>query len=235
MFKRTLMLLALACALALGLLAPGALINRMDGAPLEWEIARGETEYAYEGTLENRVYALEAWRNSSTGVTYKKLSDDMNWDAPDVWNLLHSEGLLPFAADRPEYEITRFSLFPARVEAEYRYLDISCLAGGGRLHVILDEHTRAYLQIDFTCEPQAFSDWMRDTGEGFNTVYKADTLINSYASALGLGRLVDLNYLDGEDIRGYESDIESVMFSVSMRYSLNQGLLMYGLHAKPLM
>lgn len=236
LIKRFLLCGILAAALFVGLLAPDGIIrildNAMDGQ--QWFEADAENTFVYEGTLENRVRALEAWQNGSTGVLYARQEIEDTIEAMDVWHILYEAGLLPIDAKEVQTDITQFSLSPRLLSAEYRYVDIACVSSEGSLHVIMDADTQTYLRIDFTCAPEALSEWMQITGEGFDTIYKPDTLMYDYASFLGLGQLSDLEYSDGGAIQGYESDIKGTAFTASLRYAKGQGLIIYRLFANPL-
>lgn len=227
----------LGVTLLAGLLSPDGIMLILDKEinGQQWFVAETENTFIYEGTLENRVRALEAWQNGSTGVLYAKQSVEDAVNAADVWDTLYDAGLLPIDASEVQVDIKRFSLTPYLLSAEYQYWDITCASADGSLHVIMDADTRAYLRIDFTYDPQILSEWMQITGEGFDTEYKLDTLMHDYASFLGIGLLADLEYADGTAIQGYESDIKGTAFVASLRYAPNQGLLIYKLFANPLL
>lgn len=235
-FRRIVGCAGVVCAATLGLLAPDAMLWSADQhlSTQRWINANAENTFVYEGTLENRVRALDAWQNMSTNVRCTQLEVDEAAPA-DIWETLFDAGLLPVPPNQSDCTVHSLIIKPNGISAEYRYLDIVVTAESERLHVIMDEKTNQYLRIDFTCDPHALESWMVNTGEGFLMNYKSDACMVNYAALIGLGQLRDLggSYTDGEMVQSYESDIQGTLFALSFKYATRQGLIAYKLFVRP--
>lgn len=235
MRKRIALWISLAAALALGLILPSGVLRVIDGrlACGEWPIEEPSGEYRYSGTLENRVRALAAYRTGSPGICYSEMEADIN---VDVWSELYSAGLLPVKADDAVCESRAFRLTPSRISAAYDFYDVVCVSEGSRLHAIIDADTGAYLKIEFSCVPESLAEWMRGAGEAFSFSHPYSEIMRNYALLNCLGDLNNLDecYTDGAAIQGFEAGVEETLFTISLKYSLDQGLLMLGVSAQPL-
>ena len=235
MRKRIALWISLAAALALGLILPSGALRTIDGRLTrgEWVVEAPFGEYRYGGTLENRVRALAAYRTGSPGICYSEMEADIN---VDVWSELYSAGLLPVKADDAVCESRAFRLTPSRISAAYDFYDVVCVSEGSRLHAIIDADTGAYLKIEFTCAPELLAEWMRGAGEGFSFSHPYSEIMRNYALLNCLGDLNNLDecYTDGAAIQGFEAGVEETLFTISLKYSLDQGLLMLGVSAQPL-
>ncbi len=235
-FRRILSCAGIACVAALSLLAPDATLWGVDRhlSTQRWTSADAENPFVYEGTLENRVRALDAWQNGSTSVQYAASEVDATAPA-DIWKTLFDAGLLPVYRGPSDCTVRSFALRPKEISAEYRYLDIVVTTESERLHGIVDEQTGQYLRIDFTCDPEILEPWMAPSGEGFAMNYPSYACMASYAALIGLGPLRDLggSYTDGEMVQSFESDIQGTLFALSFQYAIQPGLIAYKLFVRP--
>ncbi len=220
-----------------GLFLPNGVLMKLDQtiAGKQWAIEYTGSDYQYESTLENRVRALDAWQNNSTSVRYVANHDTSI--PPDAWTILYTAGLLPASGDNATCIVKSFSLLPHGYSSEYKYMDIVCENTSGCLHVIIDVETGVYLRIDFSGDALILTNWMRNSGYGFATEYKSNTLMDGYAALLNLGDLQDLGgiHTDGDVIQGFESDIQGTPFAISFKCAPSVGLLSYKLFARPLL
>lgn len=235
-FRPILICAGIACAAVLCLLAPDATLWGMDRylSTQRWTDAGVENSFVYEGTLENRIRALDAWQNGSTGV--QCAASEADGPAPaDIWKDLYDAGLLPVCRSPSECVVRSFALRPDGISAEYRYLDIVATAGSERLHGIVDVQTGQYLRIDFTCDPEILESWMAPSGEGFAMNSPSGSRMDDYAALLGLGPLRDLggSYTGGDMVQSYESDIQGTLFALSFQYAAQPGLIAYKLFVRP--
>ena len=222
--------------LILGLMLPNILFQIEDAkmAQAEWSVENTGETYRYSSTLENRVRALSAYQNGSPWIRSSKADKAFS---RDIWNELYKRGLLPVANELAEYTVSAFKLTPTQMNAEYIFVDVTCSSDGNYLHAVLDAETGTALRLDFTCDAELFQQWMKNTGDGFDTMPKYYIIMKEFASFNQLGTLSDsfVNYTSGEAIQSFEANVVGTYFTVSVKYSLEQGLLMYSISAQDLL
>ncbi len=222
--------------LILGLILPSILFRIEDAkmARAEWAVENTGETYSYSSTLENRVCALSAYQNGSPWINSSAAGEALS---RDIWNELYEHGLLPVANDSAEYTVSAFKLTPAQMNTEYAFVDATCISENNTLHTVWDVETGTVLRLDFTCNAELLQQWMKNTGEGFDSTPKYYTLVQKLASFNQLGAISDsfVNYTNGETIQSFEANVVGTYFAVSVKYSLEQGLLMYSVSAQDLL
>ena len=229
--------LILIVVLGCGLIFPGIMLRMNDRqlAQSEWKVKEIGSSYEYDGTLENRVFALTAYLSGSPTVEYSETGTAAS--GTNVWDELYEAGLLPMRADNNFNCLSvAFHLRPVSIKAEYEYYDVTYSSNENTLHAIVDASSDAILRMDFTCSAEKLQNWMKITGEGFETNDKYDELLTGYAKHNHLGTLDDLsgNYTDGAVMQIFEMNVTDGCLAVSLKYSPNYGLLMYSTYANTL-
>lgn len=237
MLKRIGLTVILIAVLLSGLFLPEKIqqlvFHRIDET--EWAASEAEIEYLYQGTLENRVRALEAWQSRSPAINHLETKGDAGI-AAGLWHSLYTANLLPVDHHDPTCTVNGFCLVPRQYRAEYAYAEILCEAEGTQLRVILDRETNLCVQIELSCAPEVLEAWMENTGEGFATQYKWDQLLKDYAAYLGYANLSEAaeDYTGGEIIQRHEAHLPNTALAVALNYSTRQGLLIYKLTPRAL-
>ncbi len=188
-----------------------------------------EAEYRYCGTQENRVRALEAFQSQSPMIRCKQV--EIENEVEDIWNMLYAGGLLPVNCMDSPANARKFTLSLQVIPAQYDYCQIEYSNDIQKLKIIRDETSNRLLEIIFSCQPEILTAWLQDNGEGFNTRYRNDDLLQAYGEILELGKISN-NYdecIICETIQRYEVCIRDTSFRISLTLSPEQGLIIFRL------
>lgn len=201
-------------AVMIGLLLPAAAAHIQDIrlSRLTWPLTGSNAHYAYQGTLENRVIALNAYLNGSPAISAGERSEAA---APDwLWEALAAFLPLPESADAQAYA---FALAPKQYSAEYRYLDICYSAPSFSLAVTADADTGLPLRIELSCAPETLEAHMENAGVW--------DILRAYAALLDLGEPTDgdtsiSSILHSQSAQLRETSFEAVLTAMPASGSL---------------
>ncbi|MBQ2954953.1 MAG: hypothetical protein IJE08_00680 [Clostridia bacterium] len=211
------LLLTLICFLT-GLFLP-ALTVRLQDIHLSgshWPLNHANGHYAYQGTLLNRVLALNAHLNSSPALF---LTNREPADIPSgIIETLNA--FLPVSVDHYEAAET-FTLVPRQYAAEYRYAEAIFTGENYSLTVIIDEETGLPLRIELTAEPDIISLYLNENGLWGS--------LTKYANTLSLGELADGPTGISTLIQSQSAQIRGTQLGVTVTAMPSAGTLLFKL------
>lgn len=206
---------ALAAALLLGLALPflTAAFEDERTARAVWTLPQAEDHYVYQGTLLNRVVALNARLNFSPAVREASREESTPDEAlRDALTRLFPADMLPASA-RAE----TFRLIPVDYPAEYRYVETTLTKDNLSLTIISDAETRLPLRIELRCPP-GLLDAHPEIGDLWS-------LLHNYAALLGLGEITDGASQRSERLHTQTVGIRGASLSLSAALMPSEGAL----------
>lgn len=212
---RTLSFLLTIAAVLVGLFMPvmTARLQDLRLSRLTWPLTDATAHYAYQGTLENRVIALNAHLNSSPAISAGKYAESA---VPDgLWESLATFLPLPEAAGAQAHA---FTLTPKQYSAEYRYLEISYAAPSISLAVTADAETGLPLRIELSCPPETLGAYM----EGANVW----DILRAYTALLNLGEATDGNTSISSVLHSQSAQIRGTAFEAFLTIMPSSGTLL---------
>lgn len=210
---------ALAVGLALPFLAAALQDIRLESSVLPLS---EEAHYAYQGTLLNRVLALNAQFNRSPAV---RKGTSVPADPPEglLPGLL---SLLPEAAGSVgeadvSAESEAFSIYPQQYEAEYRYISTNFTADSLNAHVISDAETGLPLRIELQLA----------SPDSDNLLRRADLwqLLRAYGDLLDLGEVTDGDTSISDAIRSQSGGLRMTPYTAKVTLIPSAGSMLFHL------
>jgi len=209
-----------ATALLLGLTLPFLSAAWQDAALAHqsWPLSNSDAHYAYQGTLMNRVVALNAYLTGSPAVTYRETDPS---DTPDelidsLAAFLPVEGVSLSAA-------SAFLLSPKQYSAEYQYLSLSCTLDRGSLSVTLDTETNLPLRIELLLPPDMLTRWLDE--------HSLWSILDGYAARLNLGEATDDETNISTILRSQSAQIRGTAYKATVTVVPSTGTLLLKLAA----
>lgn len=203
-YRRILPAAGLVLSLYLGLALPfltAALQDRYEEGSVHPLAEAASAHYAYQGTLANRVLALNAFLNQSPAVRY--LAEDTDSPPPDLWEPLCV--MLPLEGEA-EASASGFSLAPRQYTAEYRYQELHFSQEATSVLAYWDEEAAVPLRIELRCPPERLTALAQSDGLW--------SLLHGYGRLLGY-----------EDLRDDDSAASEIFISQSAQVRGTQLLL----------
>ena len=211
------LLLTLICLLA-GLYLPILTVRIQDIhlSGMHWLLVEPNGHYAYQGTLLNRVLALNAHLNSSPALSLtNREPSDISSGIIETFN-----SFLPVSVDHAEAAET-FTLVPKQYAAEYRYAEVIFSGKTYSLTAIIDEETGLPLRIELTAEPDIISLYLKESGLWGS--------LNQYADTLSLGELADGPTSISTLIQSQSAQIRGTQLGVTVTAMPSTGTLLFKL------
>ncbi len=202
-YRRIVPAVALVLSLCLGLMLPfliAALQDRYEEGSVYPLAEETSSHYAYQGTLVNRVLALNAFLNHSPAVRYLAEETDA---PPALWDALCALLLLEGNA---EVSVCGFSLAPRQYSAEYRYQALRFSQEETWVEAYWDEEASIPLRIELHCPPERLSACAQRDGLW--------SLLRDYGKLLGF-----------EDLRDGDSSASGLFVSQSVQVHGTQFIL----------
>ena len=211
---------AAALALMIGLLLPFFTAAAQDAAlrRSQWPFEGSNAHYAYQGTLMNRVLALNAHLNSSPAVLRRETDTA---PAPSLRPGSLSS-FLPVSAGNPAHT-TAFILSPKQYSAEYRYLAVDYELDAGSLSMIIDLETQLPLRIEMTLPPDSLTEWLADRSLW--------DILHHYAALLGLGEPTDDETNISTVLRSQSAQLRGTAYKLTVTVIPSAGSLLLKLTA----
>ena len=220
MKHKTLSIILSLFALLLGLLLPFLIAAGQDSALSRqvWPMEEGNAHYAYQGTLMNRVVALNAYLTGSTAVSASQRDD-----AAVPSDLLEALSVfLPVSSASAE-SAASFSLSPRQYSAEYRYLEIQYVMDSGTLSVIADCETGLPLRMELICPPEKLESWLTDRDLW--------DILREYAAHLNLGEPTDDETAISSALRSQSAQLRGTAYKATVTVVPSAGTLLLKLAA----
>lgn len=180
-----------------------------------WPLVEPNAHYAYQGTLLNRVVALNAFLNASPAVTKNTAAAQEIPEFSDVASLLP----VPTAP----FESAAFSLAPKQYPAEYGYIEYLCRQDDMRLSVIADAETGLPLRLEAHYAPDALQSWLADRSLW--------DILHAYADCLALGEPTDDESAVSDILQTQSARLRGTMFRATVTVVPSSGLLLLKLDA----
>ncbi len=184
-----------------------------------WPAEQTDAHYAYQGTLMNRVIALNAHLNGSPAVLRE-----------DDFSVAHSEDSLIdvlstfLPAGGAQFElISAFTLAPRQYAAQYRYLALEYTLENGSLSVILDAETELPLRMELNLPPEMLNEWLSE-----NSLWD---ILRGYAACLNLGEPTDDETNISTVIRSQSAQIRGTAYKMTVTVIPSAGSLLLKLAA----
>ena len=209
-----------ALALITGLLLPFLAAAGQDYAieHISWPLTEDNAHYAYQGTLMNRVVALNAYLNSSPAVAHHAEESAASLPSP----IAGLSSFLP--ADGAELaRSSAFSLSPKQYAAQYRYLAMDYVLEDGSLSVIIDEETLLSLRMELMLPPEEMNQWLADRSLW--------DVLRGYAAFLNLGEPTDDETSISTVIRSQSAQLRGTAYKITVTVIPSAGSLLLKLTA----
>lgn len=217
---RILSLSAVVLTLAIGLLLPFCTAAGQDAALSlrHWPLSEDNAHYAYQGTLMNRVLALNAHLNASTAVVRRETIGA----APPSGLIDSLSAFLPISKANEESS-SAFLLSPKQYSAEYRYQAISYALDAGSLSVVIDSETQLPLRIELSLPPEQLN-------ERFSERSLWD-ILHDYAALLDLGEPTDDETNISTVLRSQSAQLRGASYKIAVTVVPSTGVLLLKLSA----
>lgn len=212
---------ALVLCLLLGLAAPflSALVEdsrNISSQPLSSDTSH----YVYQGTLFNRVLALDAYLNTSPALREISREEGSYSDALSLWSSL--SGFLPISGEydlRCEY----VTLAPKQYNAQYEYIVLKYQQENLTLSVTADRLSNLPIRIELKCAPDVMKTFIAE-----NSTWD---LIRSYTDLLDLGEPADVEYSESTILVSRSAPIRGVPYTAEMTVMPAGGVMFFKLTA----
>ena len=217
---RFLAIAAVALSLTIGLLLPCFTAAGQDAALSlrHWPLSKENAHYAYQGTLMNRVLALNAQLNASASVVRRETER-----TPTPSDLIDSLAAFLPISGACEESIDEFLLSPKQYSAEYRYQAISYALDAGALSVIIDSETQLPLRIELSLPSDQLTEWL--------SARSLWDILHSYAALLDLGEPTDDDTNISTIIRSQSAQLRGTSYKITVTAVPSTGALLLKLSA----
>lgn len=218
--NRILPLLLTLLALMTGLVLPFLAAAGQDYAlgRSVWPLTEDNAHYAYQGTLMNRVVALNAHLNGSPAILRQ---DEASGAAAPGLPAALSE-FLPADGAEPTAS-SAFTLSLRQYAAQYRYLLIDYKLKSGSLSVVVDEETLLPLRMELTLAPEQLNQWLADRSLW--------DILRGYAACLNLGEPTDDETNISTVIRSQSAQLRGTAYKLTVTVIPSAGSLLLKLTA----
>ncbi|MBQ5757379.1 MAG: hypothetical protein IIV93_02595 [Clostridia bacterium] len=207
--------------LIIGLLLPFLTSAAQDAALnlRHWPFSEENAHYAYQGTLMNRVLALNAHLNSSPAVVRCETGS-----LPAPSGLLASlSSLLPVSEEAGAVHTASFCLSPKQYSAEYQYQTVDYELSSASLSAIIDSETQLPLRIELTMSPDSLNEWL--AGRSLWDI------LHSYAALLDLGEPTDDETNISTVLRSQSAQLRGTAYKTTVTVIPSTGSLLLKLSA----
>ena len=207
--------------LIIGLLLPFLTAAAQDASLnlRHWPFSEKNAHYAYQGTLMNRVLALNAHLNSSPAVVRRETGS-----LPVPSGLLASlSSVLPISEDAIAVHTAAFCLSPKQYSTEYRYQTVDYELSSGLLSAMIDSETQLPLRIELTLLPDLLNEWLADRSLW--------DILHSYAALLSLGEPTDDETAISTVLRSQSAQLRGTAYKLTVTVIPSTGSLLLKLSA----
>jgi len=185
---------------------------------ITWPLTDNNAHYSYQGTLINRVVALNAHLNGSPAV--QRQTETASSDAPGLISALSA--FLPIVGAEI-VDSSAFVLSPRQYNAEYHYLDIAYELADGRLAVTVDAETQLPLRTELSMLPERMNEWLRERSLW--------DILHEYAACLNLGEPTDDDASISTVIRSQSAQLRGTSYKMTVTVIPSAGSLLLQLTA----
>ena len=183
-----------------------------------WSLTEDNAHYAYQGTLMNRVVALDAHLNASPAVIRRDCE-------PDIVSSRLIDDLSAFlpVSGAQQTNISAFLLSPKQYSSEYRYMTIMYALNEGSLTVTLDSDTQLPLRMELSMPSEVLSQWLSDRSLW--------DILHKYAALLDLGEPTDDESSISTLIRSQSAQLRGTAYKMTVTTIPSAGSLLLKLTA----
>lgn len=208
--------IALAVCLMIGMAAPfaGALIQDLQTVSYQ-PLVNADSHYTYQGTLVNRVLALNAFLNASPVIEEIARKETCCADTVSVWTDLCS--FLPISGQYNVY-CEAFTLAPKQYHAQYQYTMLEYTQPDMHLQVILDSEDRLPLRIELKCAPDITTEFAKHVSTW--------EMVQNYTALLDLGTPADVYYSESTILRSSKSPLRGAPYTVETTVMPSGGMIL---------
>lgn len=213
-------LICFVCAVCLGLLLPLLTAAGQDAAfrSKTWPLNESNAHYDYQGTLMNRVLALNAHLTGSPAI----LSGEAETSVICEDSIPALSAFLP-VENAVFKNASAYTLSPRQYRAQYRYLNAFYEIPEGTLSIISDGETGLPLRIELNCAPDTLQEYLLE--------HDLWDILRSYAALLNLGQPTDDETTISTVIKSQSAQLRGTAYKLTVTVIPSAGSLLLKLSA----